>query len=137
MAVQWEVFRGGQTVRGKQQLTISINKNMVLRLNPYAREILGKPDAVLLMFDKKESVIALAPTHANDPDRFDLKSKSNGQDWVVHTAPFCRHHNITVEQTERFVKPGLTREGYLTLDLKQTVLVRRRRPERSLRKMLD
>ncbi len=137
MAVQWEVFRGGQTVRGNRRITVSINKNMVLRLNPYAREVLGKPDAVLLMFNRRDSVIALSPTHAADPDRFDLKSKSNGQDWVIHTAPFCRHHNITIEQTERFAKPGLTREGYLKLDLKETIKVRRRRPEKSLQRMMD
>jgi hypothetical protein len=35
---------------------VSINAKCVLTLNRYTRRILGEPESVLLMFDKKDSV---------------------------------------------------------------------------------
>lgn len=127
MAIQWDVFRGGQTVPSNERLSVSINAKNVLTLNRYTREILGRPEAVLVMFDKRDMMIGLSPTHVGDPDSFEVKPKSSGMNYVIHIAPFCRHHNILIEQTERFSQPALTKEGYLTLDLKRTINVGNRR----------
>lgn len=83
------------------------------------------------MFNKRDMVIGLSPTHAGDPDGFEVKPKGGGQNYTIHTAPFCRHHNILIEATERFATPGLSREGYLTLDLKNTINVSHRRRGKS------
>src|SRR5258706_9650774 len=127
MAIQWDIFRGGQTVPSNQRLSVSINRKYVLTLNRYTREVLGKPDAVLVMFDKRDMMIGLSATHAGDPDGFQVKPKGGAQNYIIHIAPFCRHHNILIDVTERFATPGLTREGYLTLDLKNTINVSVRR----------
>lgn len=126
MATHWEVFRGGETMPSSSRLSASINVKNVLTLNRYTQNMLGNPEAVLLMFDKRESVIALSPTHAADPDGFRVKLKGE-MNYVVHLAPFCRHHGILINATERFAKPGLTSEGFLTLDLKRTINVSNRR----------
>lgn len=130
MATQWDIFRGGQTKPSNTRLSVSINHKYVLTLNKYTREILGKPPAVLVMFNKKDGVIGLSATHEADPDGFELKPKSAAQNYIVHIAPFCRHHNIVIETTERFAQPGLTREGYLALDLNNTINVSNRRKRR-------
>ena len=131
MAIQWEVFRGGQTKPSSQRLSVSINRKGVLTVSKYAFELLGNPEKVLLMFNKRDSVIGLSPTHAGDEDGFDVKHGSGSHNYLVHIAPFCRHNNISVEVTERFAKPGLTSEGFLTLDLKETinVSIRKKRKE--------
>ena len=131
MARHWDIFRGGQTVPSRERLSVSINNKNTLTLSKYTRRILGDPEAVLVMFDKKESVIGLSPTHKGDPDGFDVKPKGSGQNFVVHITPFCRHHGIFIERTERFAKPGLSQEGFLTLDLKETIDVSNRRKRRS------
>ena len=131
MAIQWDIFRGGQTVPSNERLSVSINAKNVLTLNKYTREMLGRPEAVLVMFNKRDSVIGLSPTHAGDPDGFEVKPKNGGQNYIVHITPFCRHHNILIEATERFATPGLTREGYLTLDLKNTINVSNRRKRKT------
>lgn len=110
-----------------ERLGVSINAKNVLTLNKYTRRILGDPEAVLVMLDKRESVIGLSPTHKGDKDGFEVKPKGGGGNFVVHITPFCRHHGILIEATERFVEPGLTREGFLTLDLKRTINVSNRR----------
>ena len=131
MATHWDIFRGGQSIPSNKHLSVSINVKSTLTLNRYTRKILGDPEAVLVMFDKRESVIALAPTHAADKDGFQVKPKGGGQNYIVHIAPFCRHHNIMIEATERFAEPGLSSEGYLTLDLKNTINVSNRRKRHS------
>src|SRR5258708_15047321 len=127
MATHWEIFRGGETKPGNEFLSVSINAKCVLTLNRYTRRMLGESESVLLMFDKRNSVIGLSPTHKGDPDGFQVKPKGGGLNYVIHIAPFCRHHNILIESTERFAQPGLTREGFLTLDLKRTINVSNRR----------
>ncbi|HLA94387.1 MAG TPA: hypothetical protein VK612_01610 [Pyrinomonadaceae bacterium] len=131
MAIHWDIFRGGETTPSNGRLSASLNAKHVLTLNRYTRELLGKTEAVLVMFDKRESIIGLSPTHAADPDGFQVKPKGGGQNFVVHLAPFCRHHNIVIETTERFAQPGLTKEGYITLDLNKTINVSHRRRKRS------
>jgi len=131
MAQHWDIFRGGQTVPSNQRLSVSINNKNTLTLNKYTYGILGRPEKVLVMFDKRDSIIGLSPTHKDDPDGFEVKPKGGAQNFVIHITPFCRHHGIFLERTERFAKPGLSREGYLTLDLKETINVsnRKKRPK--------
>ena len=129
MVSEWEIYRGGETKPRNKSFAITINRDFVLKMNRYARGMLGNPDAVLLMFDRAENVIGVAPTPAADPDGFKIKVKGEIS-YVVHTAPFCRHHGIFFESTEQFAMPGLTREGYLTLDLKNTRVVSRRKKPR-------
>lgn len=133
MAQHWDIFRGGQTIPSKDRLGVSINNKNILTLNKYTYGILGRPPKVLVMFDKRNTIIGLSATHIDDPDGFDVKPKGGGLNYTVHITPFCRHHGIHVEVTERFAKPGLSREGYLTLDLKETINVstRKKRQERS------
>lgn len=109
----------------------SINNKNILTLNKYTYTLLGRPPKVLVMFDKRDSIIGLSITHIDDPDGFELKPKGGGQNYTVHITPFCRHHGIFVEQTERFAKLGLSREGYLTLDLKETINVSNRKKRQS------
>lgn len=133
MAQHWDIFRGGQTVPSNQRLSVSINNKNTLTLNKYTYGILGRPEKVLVMFDKRDSIIGLSPTHKDDPDGFEVKPKGGAQNFVIHITPFCRHHGIFLERTERFAKPGLSREGYLTLDLKETINVsnRKKRPKKA------
>ena len=131
MGTHWDIFRGGQTVPSNERLSITINNKHILTLNRYTRKILGDPEWVLVMFDKRSSMIGLSPTHAGDPDGFQVRPKSGGMNYVIHLAPFCRHHNIMFENTERFAQPGLSPEGYLALDLKDTINVSNRRKRRS------
>lgn len=133
MAIQWEVFRGGQTKPSSERLTVSINRKGNLTLSKYACSLLGNPEKVLVMFNKRDTMIGLSPTHAGDDDGFDVKPGSGRHNYLIHLAPFCRHHKINVEVTERFAKPGLTNEGYLTLDLKETIDVSIRKKRKDAR----
>ena len=127
MALHWEKFTGGPTRAENTDFAITINAKNVITLNKYARKKLGEPEGVLLLFERKESLIGLVPTSLKDKDAFPLKPKGGGLNYVVHAAPFCRHHGIVIERTERFSHVDFDNEGILRLDLKSTHDVSNRR----------
>lgn len=132
MALHWETFKGGPTKPENQDFSITINKRHELTFNRYAVKMLGDPDAVKLMFEKSESLIGVVASNLKDKDAFPLKAK-NGYNWIVHLAPFCRHHKILIDKTEKFDHPEIDEQGILRLDLKGThdVSIRRTRKSRA------
>jgi hypothetical protein len=126
MALHWETFRGGPTKPEKEDFAVTINRKYMLTFNRYAVKMLDDPDAVKLLFEKKESLIGIVASSRKDKEAFPLKPKG-GVSWVVHSAPFCRHHGLIIERTEKFDHPELDEAGILRLDLKNTHDVSNRR----------
>ncbi|HEV8593089.1 MAG TPA: hypothetical protein VGQ55_13370 [Pyrinomonadaceae bacterium] len=120
MATHWEQFKGGPTRPSNEYFGITINNKSDLTINRFTMKTLGNPEAVVLLFDKRESVIGLVSTNRRNADAFPVIPKNGGQNWVIHTAPFCRHFGIVIDRTERFDQPEIDNEGILRLDLKTT-----------------
>lgn len=130
MALHWEKFRGGPTRAENTDFAITINKKHVITLNKFAMKKLNHAEGVMLLFEKKESLIGLVPSSLKDKDAFPIKSKGGGLNFVIHAAPFCRAHNIVIEKTERFDHVDFDNEGILRLDLKMTHDVSNRKKRR-------
>jgi hypothetical protein len=127
MALHWETYSGGPTRPENTVFAVTINNKHILTLNKYARKRLGEPEAVRLLFEKRESMIGLVPASPTDSMAFPLKPKGGGLNYVVHAAPFCRHFGIVIERTERFDEPLLDDQGILRLNLRKTRDVSNRR----------
>lgn len=54
MALLWEKFIGGPTRAENTSFSITINAKNVITFNKYARKMLGHPEGVLLLFEKKD-----------------------------------------------------------------------------------
>ena len=67
--------------------------------------------------------IALEPAHHRFEENFQVINRQNG--WVIHASPFIVHHRIRIDGTERFIRPEITQEGQMTLNLRETVSVTR------------
>lgn len=119
MAIHWDMFRGGSTRPSNERINVTINKKNVLTFNRFIVKLLGNPEAVILMFEKKESIIGLVPSNLRDKYAFPLKPKGAGN-WTIHAAPFCRHFGIVIDKTEKFDDADLDSEGVLRLDLRKT-----------------
>ena len=120
MALHWETVTGGPTRPENTDFAITINHKNILTFNKYARKMLGEPEAVKLLFEKKESIIGLVASSLRDKDAFPMKPKGGGLNYTVHAAPFCRHFGIVIDRTERFDHPEMDGQGILRLDLKHT-----------------
>jgi len=129
MINQWEEFKAGPTQPLDQRMHVTLNSRSVILLSGNVHERMGKPDAVIMYFDKVNSIIGMRPDTTGQDNAFPVREKGIGRQRVVRVAPFCHNHNIRVERTTTFIDPQIDETGFLSLDLRNTTqaLWRRRR----------
>ena len=123
MITHWEEFQFGPTPPNEERLHVTLNPKHVILLNGNMYEKLGSPEAVVLLFDKLNSVIGVNPVPKTKSNAFPLTSKTKGRQKMIRAAPFCRHHNIKVEKTTAFINADVDEDGVLWLDLKKPKVI--------------
>ena len=120
---KWEKFRGGPATAGggSPEMRVTINRKGLIYMNRTAYQAFGSPKAVALYYNREDDAIALEPAYPRFDENFQLVKKQTG--WAIHASPFCRHNAIQIPTTERFIRPDITNEGQMILDLRQTVTV--------------
>ena len=133
MIGRWEIYEAGENKPFKERVHVTLNRKNVFCLNKKVFEMLGEPEAVVLMFDKKEKVIGMRPARPSPTGTFRVHPHTSGTTHkIIRAAPFCRAFNIRMDCTSAFVQPRLDDDGVLMLDLKATVPARARRAPRKL-----
>ena len=126
---KFEKFLAGQNKPSQEMLYVSINRSGRINLNANCYRRLGKPPAAYLFYNRADDVIAVEPLQSpRMPAAFTLKA-SHKSGWRIDAAPFCRHHNIRLDSTQRFIAPEID-DGRLYLKLQETVTVCRPMPKR-------
>lgn len=91
---------------------------------------LARPKAVALYYSREDDSIAIEPAYERFIQNFAVIKRGSG--WFIHASTFCRHYNTRIPNTTRFIRPDLTNEGQLILNLRETVtvggIVRRKGP---------
>lgn len=127
---EWEKFHGGpaQPPHKKMHATIGPKRKILINGNLY--RAWGKPEAVYLFYNRSRDQIALQPTSPRVPAAFPIRE--NRKCYEIAASSFCRHFNINISATHKFLDPDLTSDGKLILKLSETILVTRhtRRGER-------
>jgi len=119
---KWEKFKGGPAVnKAEQSIRVTINRKGLIYLSSKMYQALGNPKAVALYYSREDDAIAVESAYPRFVENFQVVKKQGG--WAVHASTFCRHYNIRVPNTERFLRPDITNEGQLILNLKETVTV--------------
>ncbi len=118
---KWEKFKGGPQLKSSEEIRVTINRKGLIYMNPKAYQCFGSPKAVALYYSREDDSIAAEPAYPRFAENFQVVKKQMG--WAVHAATFCRHYNIRIPNTERFIRPDLTNEGHLILNLRETVTV--------------
>jgi hypothetical protein len=120
---KWEKFRGGPASRAGKALEprVTINSKGLIYMNGQAYKVFGSPKAVAFYYSEVDDAIAMEPAYPRFDENFPVVKKQMG--WAVHASTFCRHNRIGVPTTERFLRPELTDEGHLILNLRETVRV--------------
>ena len=124
---QFEKFLGGPAIAPNDRLHVTMDAKGTIFLNRKAHEMMGRPAAVYLYFNRPEDTIVLEPTAVAHSNRaFPLKkiaSSSGGR--LIHSNPFCRHFGIRLSTTEKFVEPHIDSACRMFLKLSETVTVSR------------
>lgn len=130
MISRWEIFELGENPPFIDRKHITLNRRHNFCLNWKVFEMLGKPEAVVLMFDKREKVIGINAAPASVKGSFRVQPLGgSGRHKIIRAAPFCRHFGICIGHTSAFIEPRMDEDGVLLLDLKATTPARaRKRP---------
>ena len=126
MISHWEEFKAGPTTPLNERMHVTLSPRNVILMNGNIHDRLGQPNAVILLFDKVNSIIGVNPAGANMPNAFPVKHKTNGRDRLIRATPFCKHYGIQVDGTTAFLNPEIDEDGVLRLDLRTTTPVKRR-----------
>jgi hypothetical protein len=133
MISRWEIFEPGETKPFADRVHITLNRKHVFCMNANVQEMLGRPEAVVLMFDRKENIIGLSAAPITVKGTFRLLPMGRGHSHrIIRASSFCRHFGICLDNTSAFLQPRLDEDGVLLLDLKAITPARARR--RSKRK---
>jgi len=120
---EWEKFQGGPAESTHTRLHATISPKRKILINGNLYRAWGKPDGVYLLFNRGRDQIALQPTGARLPGAFPVKE--NRGCYQIMAGPFCRHFEIKIDATHKFIRPEINHEGKLILNLSETTLVTR------------
>ena len=97
-------------------------------LNRRAIELLGEPDAVALMFDRRQKVIGIqgVPPSRHYAFRLNKKDKRSLGSTIAATS-FLKHYKIHPSETLAFRNPTLNENGILVLDLNDVASTSKKR----------
>lgn len=127
---EFETFRGGANEAIGRRLHATISPANLILLNRNLFQLMGKPEAVTLSYSRTRDIIAVKPTSPRFNEAFPVVP--TGHSYRINAAPFCRHFNMKIDQTLRFIDPGIIDEA-LHLNLNETVSVARTRRQRKER----
>ncbi len=125
----FEKFPGGpnEALQDRLYVTLSPTRNIVINRKVY--EQLGQPSSVRLYYSRKRDCIGIERTSDSFNDSFPLM-KNGPVGWRISAAPFCRHFNISVETTVKFLHPEIN-SGSLLINLGETISVARPKRRRA------
>lgn len=118
MELQWEIFEDGPAVQSTEQIHVTINRRGNLYLNGRTLAAMGEPDAVVMMYDRRQQTIGIqrSPLDRRNAYRLRCKDRDN-KGRVLYAANFCRHYHIKPDQTLAFTNAEVDKNGVLVLSM--------------------
>ena len=132
MEYKWELHVVEPGVKSRDRIRVTISRDHTIYLNPVAIKALGDPDAVQLMFDRKQSVIGILRTSIEKKGAYRLQKKAVGRPTsgrYFYAVSFCRKFKIHPKETTLFTDAQINRDGILILDLNQVVSAKKKNPD--------
>ena len=126
---QFDVFRR-QPPPGAHEPTVTVQRYGLLTLNHAAYAELGAPEAVELMYARREGLIGLRAAAASAPDAYRVRTPTVGAGFLVSGRAFTRHYGIPTDVGRRCRATMI--DAVLTVDLRDVVQGRRRVATKSM-----
>lgn len=96
---------------------VSVYRSGVLGLNHAAYETLGRPPAVLLLFEREGKRIGLRPTTLDVDDAFRVRKQVAAKSYLISAQPFLQLYGISDGTTRRL--PAALHDGLLVVSLRE------------------
>ena len=126
---QFEEFRR-QPLPAAHEPAVAVQRHGLLTLNRAAYAELGAPEAVELLYARRERVIGLRAAAASAPDAYRVRTPTVGAGFLVSGRAFTRHYGIPTDVGRRCRATMI--DAVLTVDLRDVVKERRRFSPKSM-----
>jgi hypothetical protein len=117
MIRKWTEYESGPRTVMRDRVHVTLNPRGVILLNGKAYEMIGSPEAVVLLYDERYSVIGLNPATGNIRNAFPLAQKGNHSHRLIYGSGFCRRFGLNHKKTIVFKNVEVDQDGILQLDL--------------------
>ena len=117
MRVHWEVVPRGDVPTSAAGFYVAINPKGYITFNRKVHEQIGKAEAVLLLFDRVNSRIALKPVMAGVKNAYPVRKTANLTK-VVRAARLLVEYGIKIPELLEFKDPEFDQDRQLVLDLR-------------------
>jgi hypothetical protein len=99
---KFEVF-SRESARSREEPMFTLQARGLLSLNSAVFRALGEPEAVELLYDAEERIIALRGVDKGDPNAYAVRKQSGTQSYLVATQGFLSFHGIKPVMAQRFL----------------------------------
>ncbi len=120
---QCEKFMGGPTLSYKERVHVTIDRKGRIFLNAKAHKMMGRPFGVYLYYNRAKDMIILEKTDAITSTNAFVFKDTQHSSRTLWAGPFCKHFNIRVPGTVKFLTPSTDAIGNLYLKLSETINV--------------
>lgn len=118
MFKNWEEFAIGPN-NPREDMHVTVNDKGEIMIGATAAEKFGPHDWAVLLYDRWNGYVGVAPIEQKSANAFPIVNKSRGRHRVIRAGRFFRYHQIFMPRTTA-CKAELDDEGVLVLDLKAT-----------------
>ena len=123
MFKNWEEFALGPENR-REAMHVTLNEKGEIMIGATAAERFGPHERAVLLYDRWNGLVGVAPAKAATANSFPIVDKINGRHRVIRAGRFFRYYGIVMPRTMA-CKAEIDDEGVLVLDLKATRAVRK------------
>jgi hypothetical protein len=109
-----------ETAAASGKPTISIQKKGIISLNRAAYELLGRPRAVELLYDRERQLVGLRVGSEGGEHAQVVRPTTNGSAFLVSAARFAKHYGIPVDEGHRW--PAEREENVILIDISKPPL---------------
>jgi hypothetical protein len=92
-----------EAARSREEPMFTLQARGLLSLNSAVFRALGEPEAVELLYDAEERIIALRGADKGDPNAYAVRKQSGTQSYLVATQGFLSYHGIKPVIAQRFL----------------------------------
>ncbi len=129
MEKQWEEFTQKSTVNA-DTIRVSLNARGNFALNQKAVDLLGSPEAIVLMYDRANRLIGLKASSPDIDHAYELKRQGTSQSYFLRAKSFCNFYGLDIADTVVF-NDAKWEDGMIVLQIGYvTEAARRARPVR-------
>ena len=112
----FEVFTS-VSARGGMEPCVTVQRAGILSVNRKAYELLGKPSAAELLFDRGARMMGFRAAAVTVPHAYRLRGQKASSSVLISGKSYLRHFGITADETRRY--PASMIGDVLAVDLKE------------------